>query len=242
MRWQLVGPRRALSLFVLGFCTTIFILVGLAQGGAWARCFYALAAAYGLAFFALAAEWFWARWYTMGLAASGITLAILGIITTGWNVALAIWGGVHLGIWAPLLGEAMAQRYEGQTAWRERYHLDDYGVARIKRAVKGAATALPTLIFFSLAPREGRGLLLVALPLLAAVGLIGVVRMRFWGVAVLGGACVAAALGVVFPEGQLQLQAGGALLPLQSVGLFAVLALGFAVSPFVVPAYRWLRR
>jgi hypothetical protein len=130
----------------------------------------------------------------------------------------------------------MALRYEGQSAWRERYHLDEYGVARIKRAVKGAATALPTLIFFSLAPREGRGLLLWVLPLLAAVGLAGVVRMRFWGVAVLGGTCVAAALGVLLPADGLQ----GSLLPMSSVGLFGALALGFAVSPFVVPAYRWL--
>ena len=241
MRWQLVGPRRALSLFVLGFCTTIFILVGLAQGGAWARCFYALAGAYGVAFFALAAEWFWARWFAMGLSASGITLAILGIITTGWNAGLAIWGGIHLGIWAPLLGDAMAQRYEGQTAWRERYRLDEYGVARIKRAVKGAATALPTLIFFSLAPREGRGLLLWALPVLAAVGLAGVVRMRFWGVVVLAGTGVAAALAALVPADAL-LQMQGSLLAVRSVGLFGALALAFAVSPFVVPAYRWLTK
>src|SRR5512140_3940542 len=89
---QLVGVRRALSLFVIGFCTTLFILVALAQGGPWARVFYALAAAYGVAFFGLAAEWFWGRWFAMGLSASGITVAILGLVTNGWNPAVLIWG------------------------------------------------------------------------------------------------------------------------------------------------------
>jgi len=40
----MLGERKALSLFLLGFSTTIFVLVALSMGGAWARCFYALAA------------------------------------------------------------------------------------------------------------------------------------------------------------------------------------------------------
>jgi hypothetical protein len=241
MRWQLLGPRRALSLFILGFLTTLFVLVGLAQGGAWQRCFFALAGAYGIAFFALASEWFWARWYAMGLAGSGITLAILGMVTSGWNGALAIWGGIHLLIYAPLIGDAMAERYEGKTSWRERYRVDEYGVARLKRAVKGAATALPTLIFFSLAPRQGHDLALWALPALAALGICGLVRMRYWGVALLGVATVWTA--VLSASALPAIATGtGAHVSLTAVALVALGALLLSISPFVVPTYRWLRR
>jgi hypothetical protein len=233
----MLGPRRALSLFVLGFTTTIFILVALAQGGAWGRCFFALAAAYGVAFFSVAAGWFWGRWYAMGLAASGITLSILGLVTSGWNASLAIWGGVHLLIYGPLAGDAMAELYEGQRAWRERYNLDENGVLRIKRAVKGAATALPTLIFFTLAPRDGsglEGLLVVG----GALGLLGLVRMRFWGVALL-------ALTAVGLATQLGGASPGAMaapgVPLLGAGVLALGALLYAVLPFLRPAARFLR-
>ncbi len=232
----MVGPRRALSLFVLGFTTTIFILVALAQGGAWARCFFALAAAYGVAFFSVAAGWFWGRWYTMGLAASGITLAILGLITSGWNPSLAIWGGIHLLIYGPLMGDAMAEHYEGQRAWRERYQLDENGVLRIKRAVKGAATALPTLIFFTLAPRDGAALTSL-LVLGAALGLLGLVRLRFWGVALLG--LTAAGLATQLALGGAQL--GVAFFSPLALGGFALAALLYALLPFAGPTLRYLR-
>lgn len=237
---QVVGPRRALSLFVLGFCTTIFIMVGVAQGGAWARCFYALAAAYGLGFFAVASEWFWARWYTMGIAGSGVSMALLGLVTNGWNPGLAIWGGVHLLIYAPLMGEAMADRYENQEAWRRRYGLDEHGVVRIKKAVKGAATALPTLIFFGLAPREG-ALFIWALPLLAAVGLWGVLRMRFWGVALMGGVAAWAAI-VTAMDARIVVPFADGAVGLAGLGILAVASLLWAVSPFVLPAYRFVRQ
>ena len=71
LRRRLVGERRALALLALGFLTTLFVLVALAQGGAWAACFAALAVTYGVAFFGIASEWFWARWFTMGIASSG---------------------------------------------------------------------------------------------------------------------------------------------------------------------------
>jgi hypothetical protein len=239
VRWQLVGLRRAISLFVLGFSTTIFLLVALSMGGNWAKCFYALAAVYGVAFFGLAAEWFWGRWYAMGIGVSGITMAILGLVTAGWNIGLAIWGGIHLLIYLPILGESMADRYENHPAWRERYKLDEYGVARIKRAVKGAATALPTLVFYALAPRDGQGALLLLVGI-AALGLVGLVRMRFWGVALLAIAtawtAISAALAVAGP-----VSLAGAQLTFTGLGLIALAALVLAISPFVIPAWRFLR-
>ena len=242
MRWHLLGERRALSLFMLGLSTTIFLLVALSMGGAWARCFYALAGVYGVGFFALAAGWFWARWYVMGISASGLTMAILGLVTAGWNIGLAIWGGVHLAIWAPLLGEGQADHYENRPEWRERYGIDEYGVLRIKRAVKGAATALPTLVFYALAPREGQALGL-ALVAVAAVGFYGLVRMRFWGVAMLMVSTVWTAVSMasdVATRSDWMPMTGGHL-GLTAIGLIALGALIVAVSPFVVPAYRFLR-
>jgi len=236
---QLLGVRRALSLFVLGFCTTLFLLVALAQGGPWARVFFALAAAYGVGFFGLAAEWFWGRWYAMGLAGSGITVAILGLVTSGWNPALLIWGGVHLVIYAPLMGEAMAERYENQRAWRERYGIDEHGAARLKRAVKGAATALPTLIFYTLAPREGNDLRLLLVPLLG-LGIWGLLRLRFWGVLLIGLAAVGTAVGTGLDARQVTPFLDGQV-GLAGLGLLALAALLWSVAPFVVPAYRHLR-
>lgn len=240
MSLELLGERRALSLFALGFATTLFIIVALAMGGAWARCFFALAAVYGVGFFAVAAEYFWARWYAMGVGASGVTMAVLGLVTGGWNWGLVVWGAVHLAIYLPLLGESMAGRYENQEAWRARYNMDEYGVARLKRAVKGAATALPTLVFYALAPRQD-SVAAVGLLALAAIGLVGLVRMRFWGVALLGVATVWAAVSAAtaLPSASIDLAGGSLALP--GIGLLAALFLALSVAPFVVPTIRVLR-
>jgi hypothetical protein len=226
---------------MLGFYTTIFFIVGLSMGGEWSRCFFALTGVYGLAFFGLAAGWFWARWYTQGIGISGITTAALGLITSGWNPALAIWGGMHLAIYLPLLGEGMADRYENRPEWRERYNMDDYGVDRLRRAVKSAATSLPILVFYALAPKQDQAAL-VGILALAGLGLLGLVRLRFWGVAALGVAMVWS----VVTAGSAGLAVtpffDGAPLDLSWFGYLAAGALAVAVSPFVVPAWRALRR
>lgn len=238
-RWKLLGERRAISLLVLGFYTTIFLLIALAQGGAWLKCFLALAVTYGVGFFALAAEWFWARWFAMGLGVSGMTLAALGLVTTGWSWGLAIWGILHGLVYLPLLGEAMASRYENQEAWRRRYNVDDYGVARLKRAVRGAAAALPTMILYTLAPRQGQAALL-GLLLLSAGGLIGLLRLRFWGVGLLAIAGVWAALSLATAA---PVVAVSLLAPfeLSVCGALGTVALFLAVAPFVGPALRFMR-
>lgn len=242
MQWQLIGERRALSLLLLGFYTSVFFIVGLSMGGAWAKCFFALTAVYGVGFFALASGWFWARWYSQGLGVSGITIAVIGLVTSGWNLGLAIWGLMHLLIYLPLLGEGMADLYENRPEWRERYGMDEYGVARLKRAVKSAATALPTLVLYTLAPRPDTDhLILFGLAALAGLGFWGLIRMRFWGVAALAiaGALTAFTVG---SDASTYLPFSGGALDLANVGLLAVAALAFAISPFVIPAYRWMKR
>lgn len=247
MKWQLLGERRAVSLLVLGFNTTIFALGALALGGDWAALFLGLSAVYGLAFFALAAEWFWARWYALGIGMSGMSMALIGMANLGWNEALAVWGLMHLVIYAPLLGEKMAERYENKLEWRERYNIDEYGVARLKRAVSGAATALPTLVMFTLAPRQGAAFLLLGgLAALAGVGLWGLVRLRFWGVLALGASLLGT--GVALGADVLSLNASSWAHPLawaslsSTAALISLAGLTWSISPFVLPAYRFLKR
>ncbi|MBW2736983.1 MAG: hypothetical protein JRH20_31760 [Deltaproteobacteria bacterium] len=241
LRRRLVGERRALALLALGFLTTLFVLVALAQGGAWAACFGALALTYGVAFFGLASEWFWARWFAMGIASSGLTMAALGLVTQGWNGALLVWGAFHLVIYAPLAGREMSERYEMQEGWRKRYNLDDQAVLRIKRAVHSAATALPTLIFFTLAPKQDQ---MVHIALLGAgvLGFVGLLRMRFWGVLLLGATAVGTFVSAwMTPSWMGSASANGLSFPVALVGLFAAVMLSIAVAPFIRPAWRSLR-
>ncbi len=235
-----VRERRALALVGLGFYTTIFALGAINLGGAWFSCFLALALVYGAGFFALAARWFWARWFAMGVGLSGITMAAIGIVKLGLDPGILIWGAMHLIIYLPLVGEAMADLYENQTAWRERYGMDDHGVERLKRAVGSAATSLPTLIMFTLAPRQGSMVPLAALAL-AGLGFYGLIRMRFWGVAALG-----AAAGLVVTSLALTVPAASTPCGVMSlhgaIGVAAAAFLAVSVAPFVGPALRFVRK
>lgn len=232
-----LGERRAVALLLLGFYTSIFFITGIALGGAWVKCFVALAATYGVAFFGLAAGYFWARWFAMGLGTSGLTMAMLGLMTQGWNTGIAVWGAMHALIYLPLLGHRMADQYENQQGWRQRFNLDDYGVARVKRAVHGAATALPTMIFYTLAPKQDQAAML-GLLLLTSIGVFGLLRMRFWGVLTLAGAGVWA---LVSAGGNVA-AAGCCFSSTHAlVGLLAALFIGMAVTPFIGPALRQLR-
>jgi hypothetical protein len=241
MRWQLLGERRAVTLLVLGFYTTIFVLTALAMGGAWTKCFLALALVYGVAFFGIAAEWFWGRWYAMGIGIGGITTAIIGLVSVGMEPGLLLWLGLHLLIYLPLLGDSMADRYENQEAWRQRYGLDRHGKERLRRAVVGAATGLPSLVLFALAPRQ-ESLIYAGVALVAGLGVVGLLRMRFWGVTLLGLSLAGLAAGVG-TGGAIGCSVAGAVLPLPMWGLSLVAALGLsaAVSPFIIPAYRFLK-
>lgn len=243
MKWQLLGERRAVALLMMGFYTTIFFLMGVLLGGDWLTFFMALALVYGVGFFALAAEWFWARWYALGIGMSGISMALIGLANLGWNEALAIWGGMHLLVYLPLLGEKMAGRYEGQTAWRERYGLDEYGVTRVKRAVSGAATALPTMVMFTLAPKQDQNMVAMGLLGLVILGFVGLLRMKFWGVSLLGAVILGLGTLVLFGAGSTTPFLGeiSTAMVRDWTALTTSLALAIAVSPFLRPAYRYLK-
>jgi hypothetical protein len=188
---KLVGERRALSAVVFAFYFLVYLIIGM-QGLVpdLVKAFYALAFVYGLAFFALVAGYFWARWYAVGVGLYGVITTAVGMWQLGPEPVLIFVGGTHLAATLMLWGHAMSEGYDGQTAWRERFHMDDNAVQRLGRSVIRAGVSLPMVLLYALAPKPGAAELAlsgVAL-VLAAFGLRGLVRMRTWGVLALGAA------------------------------------------------------
>jgi hypothetical protein len=203
---RLEKERVAVSLLSLSLFVFLYILAVFSSPAAWRPAFAAMAICYGVAFLALASQWFWARWFASGLAWSGTTLGIVSLVMVGWHPMLALYGGLHALLLGMLAGPNMVARFEMQAQWRERYAMDEFAVARLRRVVTRASTALPSLILWALAPREGQGLWLVSgLAMIGGMaGLAGLLRLRTWGVLSLG---VSALLSLV----------GAASLPLSSL-------------------------
>ncbi|MEO8215230.1 MAG: hypothetical protein ABI560_18670, partial [Myxococcales bacterium] len=107
-----------------------------------------------------------------------------------------------------LLGKRMTVLYDLQEGWRQRFSMDEFAVARLRKTVTRSAASLPSMILWALGPKDpGQGMLhalfLVAAVALGVSGLAGVIRLRSWGVLALGGAAAAllAHGGLhVFPE------------------------------------------
>ena len=71
----------------------------------------------------------------------------------GAEPVLLFIGGTHLAATVMLWGSAMAQPYDGQTAWREKFHMDDNAVQRLGRSVIRAGVSLPFVLLYALAPK-----------------------------------------------------------------------------------------
>jgi hypothetical protein len=188
---KLVGERRALSAVIFAFYFLLYLLtamLGAAPG--MENALYGLAGVYGLAFFALVAGYFWARWYAVGVGLYGVITTAVGLWQVGAEPILLFMGGTHLAATLMLWGQSMSEGYDGQTAWRERFHMDDNAVQRLGRSVIRAGVSLPMVLLYALAPRPGSATLAlsgIAL-VLAVFGVRGLVRMRTWGVLALGAA------------------------------------------------------
>ena len=239
--------RAALALLSLSFFVIVYFLVAFNTPPEWARVFCALSVLYLVGFLAVASQWFWARWFATGLGWSGFMVGVMALVMFGWNPALFIYTALHGTIITMLLGPKMAARYELQTAWRERYKMDDFGVARLGKAVTRGSASLPTLVMYALAPREGdQALWLPLLGLgLGLLGLTAVLRLKSWGLLVLGaGAGVTAAAFLLLPSVDAVAQG----LPLAATwNLLASppLALAFttaALAPFLGAVVRFLGR
>jgi hypothetical protein len=235
--------RRAMAALSLSVFFSIYLLMSLNAPEGFGRVFVALSLCYGVAFVAVVAEWFWGRWFASGLAWSGVMIAIAVLVMLGWNPAFAIFGTLHLSVVLALMGKKMADRYDLQEAWRQKYKMDDFGVARLQKTVTRSAASLPSLIIWALAPKEeGMGAVLA----FGALGLRGLIRVRSWGVLALAGAGVLVAVGG--NVGMVHLHGpcgtGTELCNLTTLAgpTLAFALLVAAVIPFAGPVIRYLRR
>ena len=116
---RFVGERRAIAAAVLSFFMIQLLLSGLLDDGPFRPVLLGLGFAYLVAFLGVVSGWFWARWYTLGLAFSGVVLAAM----TGWQNGLIgfvyVLGGSHLAIGLALLGDDAAAFYDGRRDWRD---------------------------------------------------------------------------------------------------------------------------
>ncbi len=235
---KLVGERRALAAVAFAFYFLLYLMLGIADlAPGMDKALYALAGVYGLAFFALVAGYFWARWYAVGVGLYGLITAAVGMWQLGPEPILVFLGGTHLLATALLWGNAMAAGYDGQTAWREKLHMDENAVQRLGRSVIRAGVSLPMVLLYALAPKPGGTelVLSVAALLLTGLGLRAMIRLRTWGVLAVGaaGALMISLAGLELASNANELWAlrpalGGSLLLL-------------ATAPWVTPLLRSLR-
>ena len=186
---KLVGERRAIAAICFAIYFFLYLLLGLADVAPdMGKALFALAGVYGLAFFALVAGYFWARWYAVGVGLYGIITAAVGMWQLGPEPILLFIGGTHALATVALWGNAMSEGYDGQTAWREKLHMDEHAVQRLGRSVIRAGVSLPMVLLYALAPKPGAAeltLSLVALAL-AGFGFRAMIKLRTWGVIAVG--------------------------------------------------------
>jgi hypothetical protein len=143
----------------------------------------------------------------------------------------------------------MAATYDAKPEWRARWKLDDQGVIRVRKSVTRAASSLPALIMFALAPREGAGewLGLAALSL-GVLGLGGLLARRTWSLFALAGAgatTLTMALNApILTAGldRFNLYTAGIWPEGPVLGFYAGALLLVATLPFATPMMAYLRR
>jgi hypothetical protein len=190
---KLVGERRAVASSVLVFFAFLYAISAFLGQPEMRAMATAIAAVYGIGFFAVVAGYFWARWYALGVGLFGTLVSALGLWQAGPEPVLLVFGGAHLAAVLALSGEAMKGPYEGQAQWRERFHMDEPGVNRLGSSVIRASIGLPIILIYALAPKGGNSVLMIGAAVLAAAGLSGLVRLRTWGVLAIGGAALVTA-------------------------------------------------
>ena len=235
----MVGIRRALALLFLGFYVTQFAMTAALGPDELFPAYLGLALTYGLAFVGLAAEWFWARWFAIGVGNFG-SLILLALFQVGLEPIFLFIGGTHLVIWLALLGEGMASRYEYSAETAERWNFQEDSLILMRRAVKSAGTTIPFVILYTLAPRMD--VVAFAALVLGVGGLYGLLRGRTWGLLALGGAgmlALADGLGAFGAPAQgffITTPHGG---PMLYGPIFALLAGGTMLAPLVFARPIW---
>lgn len=223
---KLAGERRALASIVFAFWFVMYLMNALLGGGPLQKLLYGMAGVYGLAFFALVAGYFWARWYAVGVSLFGVIVAGIGLWQMGPEFQVLFIGITHITATIMLWGGTMAELYDGQAAWRERFHMDDHAVQRLGRSVIRAGVSLPMVIIYGLAPKQpGSMLLWAGAVVFATLGLRWLIKLRTTGVLLLGAA-------------------GGLMLSLAGIEMFSgheslVLAPALAGSLLLFAAWPW---
>lgn len=218
---------------------TVFALLDVAPP--LTRALFAIGGVYGLAFFSLVAGYFWARWYAVGVGLFGVITAALGIwqtINDPQNPSLTpliFFGGTHLAATLLLWGDAMSKPYDGQTAWRERYHMDDHAVQRLGRSVVRAGLSLPLVLLYAFQPRESFSMLALVAFVAGAAGFAGLIRLKTWGVITLGAAGVLTLALVSTDIAAVGISARGMQSSIAGILLVA------AAIPFIAPMVQFLR-
>jgi hypothetical protein len=240
---KLVGERRALASVILIFYAGLYLLTALSGmlPPEWTTAFTAVGAVYGIAFFALVAGYFWARWFAMGVALSGVISGAVSIWQVGPEEVLLFFAGTHLIAVLFLWGEAMAGPFDGQTAWRQRFHIDDNARHRLGKAIIRAGVSLPYVLLYALAPKPdsmAESVLALGAAALAMGGLWALIRLRTWGVVAMAAAAGVCAVSALEPH----LAASIRGVDVGAAAAVAAIGLGGAVVPFLRPAARFLAR
>jgi hypothetical protein len=232
---KLVGERRAIAALMFAFWFVMYLMNALLGGGPLAKLLYGMAGVYGLAFFSLVAGYFWARWYSVGVSLFGIIVAGIGLWQMGPEFQILFIGITHLTATVMLWGNGMSSLYDGQTAWREKFHMDEHAVQRLGRSVIRAGVSLPMVLIYGLAPKQPAAMIVsVGALLLVGFGLRALVQMKTWGVLAIG-----AAGGLMLSLSGVQMLTGSDQLALQPALAGALLV--FAAWPWAKPLARAVR-
>src|SRR5690606_11504548 len=124
--------------------------------------------------------------------------------------------------------------------------MDENATRRLGKAVIRVGVSLPILLAYGLAPRAGmlESLLVMTAVGVAGLGIIGLLRLRTWGIVAMiaGAAAILATLGTTSSLATMDQGNQGVTLDLFATGMSAVLLLALASAPFVGPMVRFLRR
>lgn len=242
---SLVGERKAIAAAVLALYTLMYLVNALfAPAEELKLLFIALTSLYGLTFFSVVAGYFWARWFAIGLGLFGVIGAVMAMVQIGVDYTFLFYGGTHGLISLSLWGAKMSTDYDGRTEWRERFHLDENATRRLGKAVIRIGITLPVLIIYGLAPRAdmSASLLMLGVVAVAGLGVLGVLRLRTWGILALAASALAVAGSAFVSSPFIYLGQGVGVELTSTGGVVLSLMMLACVAPFAAPIQRYLAR